>query len=152
MQGIIIIPLLVFACEIIITFKNYYIYKGCGNIIGRYKHSSDMKIVSLTIFILTIIFFIWVRENYSRYLIDNAFLVLYVAIIMINHHRDILIVDEGIYINGRFIKWELVKDIKKYDKQSLRIELQNKWLKVQVANRVKYLDELLELVIIKMNK
>ena len=148
MKNILLYPSIIFIFEIIITSKNYFNFKkNSVKELKSFEHNSDMKIVSLTALILSLIFSCWIFTEYKiNDYISLLLLLVYMIIVTINYWRKIIIFDSGVFINGRFIDWNSIDRVRKTPKDSIIIETTGKWKLSKTANRIKNVSELIEIV------
>jgi len=148
MKNILLYPSIIFIFEIIITSKNYFNFKkNSVKELKSFEHNSDMKIVSLTALILSLIFSCWIFTEYKiNDYVSLLLLLVYMIIITINYWRKIIIFDSGVFINGRFLDWNSIDRVIKTPKDSIIIETTGKWKLSKTANRIKNVSELIEIV------
>lgn len=131
--------------EVISLYRNYIKVRGNGGQkLESFGHDSELKIVVLFIFVFATIFNVWSVYRYS-YLFNSIAFEIYVLLALINIFRKIVVYENGLFYNGRFIMWNEMKSIKEHN-SGIQIGIKNHWFKVVVLSKVRKKAELLQLI------
>lgn len=139
-----IILLLFFPVELWKMIKHYIkVKKYGGNRIEVFRYKSSMKSFSIVIFILSTIFNFWImkRGNMANFIIFQLFLIL----ILVQGIGKIIVYENGIYHQGRFVRWKEMKSIRKTQKSSIMIEIKDT-IGAIMLNKVIREEELIQLL------
>lgn len=93
-----------------------------GPVIESYPVGKQLKYEGLWILLLLVLLLYigWTNTN-QQLMVIGSILILYVSVFN-QAHNKIILTENGIYIQGKYFKWDEVKQMSKTDKEHLKFE------------------------------
>jgi len=145
MIGITTLGSLILLNQIVITIKNWRSYVDGGEVLKSFGHNSSIKKVVSLIIVFAIIFTVWSWRHFGLIAISNVPILFYLILVQYSHSRKIEVLEKGIFVSGRFIKWDLISKVEGDSNGSLKVSLIGEKYKVYVVDQVDQMEYLLEI-------
>lgn len=129
------------------TYTARKAYKNGGSVKSIYKHKSFTTRVMGVIIILTLSFTGLTYRSFGLVALANLPLIAYVCLAAYKNSRPIEILEKGLYINGRFILWDQIKEVSTGDRKSIRLSLNHQTYRILVMDGVEEVESLKKYIV-----
>lgn len=136
MTGIFMVTSVVFLYQLWQTLKQSRAYKAGGVVSSNYQQKSFLTKVMAMIVLLSITFTVGTYKEFGTMALVNLPLIGYLLIMLFNHTRKIEVLEQGLFLNGRFIKWSHIEKVEVVENSSLRLFLKGEKYKIYVVDKV----------------
>jgi hypothetical protein len=152
MSAIIIFASILFFHQVYLTLKNRRLYRSAGQKLSAFNQKSFIRKVLLVILLLVISFTAWSFNNFGNLALANIPMICYAGLMLYNHSIKIELLEDGVFLNGKFFDWQGIDKVEVDSNNSLRLSLHGGSYKVFVADNVVNVRDLEKLIKQHMKK
>lgn len=146
MSALIIFASILFFHQFYLTVKNRRFYRSGGALISEFTQKSFIRKVLFVILLLVISFTAWSFNNFGNLALANIPMIFYAGLMLYNHSIKIEVLEQGVFLNGKFLKWQIIEKVEVDPNNSLRLSLSGDRYKIFVVDHVENIRDLDKLI------